>query len=340
MRWIDAVIRRKTPDTIPTVDYYFLGALSDLVAPSGRPDAGRPIARTGPHTFVRGDRAVVVRYVTDEEVAMLGRRSWERVFYVVDDMLPLASACEELPEDYRRRLGRFVETTLPKILAFNPVIVAPRREILALFPGRTTELLDPCWINLATSYDHFESLERGGILNVAFMGTRSHQAGVAFVSEILRLLDAADFNKKVRVSFFLGKALPREIRARAFVDNREPMRWSDYRRVVERERFHVVLAPLPDTPFNAGRSITKVLDVAAVGAAGLFSERDPFRSVVTHGRDGMLLPDDAPAWVAALQHILENPANAVALAIGCRRLAETTGDPGRVRNFWMSRLGL
>ena len=114
----------------------------------------------------------------------------------------------------------------------------------------------------------------------------------------------------------------------------------DSRQDIARERFHALLAPLPLSPFNAGRSITKIFDAAAVGACGLFSDRAPFRGAVTSGENGLLLADDPARWVAEILRLSENPSDALRLAKGGAALARQLGDPQRLRNFWIERMGL
>ena len=99
-------------------------------------------------------------------------------------------------------------------------------------------------------------------------------------------------------------------------------------------------APLPESPFNRGRSITKLMDVAAVGAVGLYADRAPFRPAVTHGHDGLLLSDEPRRWAEALIGLAVDSRSAAALAAGGLRLAAQRGDRRRLRRFWAGRLGL
>ena len=118
---------------IPTVDYYFLGALRDLVRAPNDTGSDRPILRCGPTTFVVGRRLVIVRYVSPKELTWIRRQAFEQVYYVIDDMLPIAEHCHDLPLAYRTRLARFARDTLPAILALNPPSSHPAKQFSSCF---------------------------------------------------------------------------------------------------------------------------------------------------------------------------------------------------------------
>jgi hypothetical protein len=335
------------PPELPTVDYYVLAGLADLV---GRPGSAAPIVRLGPHAFAAGRHLLLVRYAEAEELALLAPGRFARVTYLVDDMLPIAAACGELPAAYRARLARFAADVLPRILDVATEVVAPRAETLALFPGHEGSLLDPAHLHVAADHDHFETLAasrpgngphhaRGpGSVRLAFLGTRSHGAGLEFLEEIA--LGLARRGTPVTLTTFLGKHVPPRLAGFPGLDNRPPLAWEGFKRFQRRERFHLLLAPLPDTPFNKGRSITKLMDVAAVGAAGLLADRAPFAGRLRDGEEGLLLPDEPTRWVEAIDALVAEPARARALAEGGARLARRLGDPARVRRFWLERFDL
>lgn len=339
MRWWQSLFTPRPGHAIPTVDYYFLGAMSDLVRTGNGEASARPIVRLGPHTFAHGRRLVIVRYLTADELSNVRCRPWERVYYVIDDMLPVAGAAAELPADYRARLARFATGALLDILALEPTVVAPRDEILDLFPRHATERLDPMALFLARDGDHYKpKICAANPFRIAFLGTRSHAAGMAFLAPVLDAVAAA--RRDIRVVLFFGRHLPKPLRGRAQIDNRRPLPWRRYKAVLQHERFHVVLAPLPDTPFNRGRSLTKFFDVAAVGATGVFSARAPFTDAVTDGVHGLLLPDDPVAWRESILRLASDLGVAHRLSEGARGRARHIGDPARVRAFWRARLGL
>ncbi len=320
---------------IPTLDYYFIKAMGLFIASGANPEPSRPIVRLGPYTFVHLRRAVIFRYVTPNELDLIRASNPERVYYLIDDMLPLAHACRELPADYRERLVKFTREVLPLILDLNPTVVAPSDAILALFPHHAGERLDPAYLAVAPDRDHFAD---SGPLRLAFLGTRSHANGLDFLAPILEQVLTGDGD--ITLTVFFGRHLPTRIARLPGVENHAPLPWADYRTRMAPERFHVLLAPLLDTPFNRGRSLTKLMEAAAAGAALMASDRLPFSAAIKAGRDGLLLGDVAGDWVREIRRLAADREAARILAEGTTRLARRFGDPEKLDLFWRQRLGL
>ncbi len=318
-----------------TADFYFLGALADLVDP-GDGASGRPIRRLGPHIYACGRDLVIIRYITPAERDRISERRWRRVFYLVDDLLPFAAASLDLPPDYRKRLAHFCETALPHILALEPVVLAPSQAILDAFRPLRGERVSPCALALATCFD--EDFWRRSPLKLAFFGTRSHAASLDFLRAVaeglLKTVPAA------RLTLFFGRHAPRALRRLPNVDNRAPLAWPAFRALLSRERFHLGLAPIPDTPFARARSFTKLLDHAACGATGLYSDAPPFAEVLSGEGGGVLLPWRAGAWVETIAALDADRGRALALAKTGVALAARVGDRARLREFWAGRLDL
>jgi hypothetical protein len=328
----------------PTIDHYLAGPLADRIRLSPEPAAAlgalRPdlITRIGANTFATASAVVVVRYVTDRELEIIRSRPWAGIYYLIDDVLPVAGDCLELPSDYRRRLARFAATLLPRLLALEPVIVAPNPAILALFPNHVGERLDPAWLSPPGPPTAMDWRLDGGGLRLAFLGTRSHQASLPHLAATMDLL--RDRLPGARLTLFHGRQIPPRLARHPMVESREPVAWEAFHRTLRAACFHIGLGFLTPTPFNRGRSISKVLDHGSAGVAGLYSARPPFEGAVVDGENGLLLGDDAGAWADAVLALAADPARAARLAAGGRFLASRLGDPERVRRFWLARLGM
>jgi glycosyltransferase involved in cell wall biosynthesis len=61
-----------------------------------------------------------------------------------------------------------------------------------------------------------------------------------------------------------------------------------------------------DTPFNRSKSDIKFLDYSAMGAAGVYSRVPAYESSVRHAQTGLLVDNDAGAWVQALETLLSD----------------------------------
>lgn len=328
--------RRGNLSALPTGDYYFQSALDDLIARPGEARVDRPIRQLAATLYETDGHLIIVRYVDDETLDLIAARPRHRLHYIIDDMLPVAGACLELPDAYRTRLARFAETMLPRLLALKPAIIAPSAAIRALFSDLECVHLDPCRVVSVRERASGAERPRDRGLRIVFLGTRSHQQSLIPLAEIAEGLRTA--LPEARLTHFMGPIGPRALTANPIVEARRGLSWPDYRALMARETFDIALSLLPESRFNQGRSITKALECAAFGAAGLYSRRAPFAGLITDGTDGLLLPDAPEAWIKAILDLARDPAQVRRLADGAADLAARRGDPARVRRFWLERL--
>lgn len=312
----------------PTADIYFVAAMEDLIT---RGD----IVAVGPHVYRAGDRYVVLRYASSAEIEALEQASSRTVFYVIDDDLEALSRSGDLPASYRRRLAAVTGAILPRILALTDVVVAPSRLLLARFSEHEGELIRPTHLSVCEDFSHFDHPPR---VRIVFTGTRSHLSDLAAVAAGLeRLCNACP---RVELTTFLGRWAPASLRRCVNVVNRSPLDWPGYREVLSSSRFHIAIAPFRPVATNQCRSHNKVHDHAAFGAAGLYGDILPYRQVIAHGQDGMLLPAEPNIWFEHLSRLVGNLAEARRLAEGGARLSHAIGDPAELRSFWLNKLGL
>lgn len=342
MGWAERLLRplasRASHRPLPTADYYFLAGVGDLVSATGIATPRQPIVRFGPHTWAHADRLVIVRYVEPRELAAIEAIRWRSVHYVIDDLIPAAADSLELPADYREKLTRFSTTLLPRILAMAPTVVAPSEAILSLFPEHPRRRLDPACLPLLDPAGLPPPTAWQGPLRVAFLGTRSHAGSLPLLAAIAGRLERTAPDARLHV--FLGRHLPASFAARRNVVNMPPIGWELFPSYCRMARFHVGLAPVQDTPFARARSLTKLMDYAAVGAVGIFARRPPFEGVIVHGETGLLCDDGEEAWTAAILDVASAPRRAVDMARAGAALAAERGDPLRLRRFWLKALAL
>lgn len=317
----------------PTADIYFRHPLAGLIG-----ESTEPIRPAGPNTYVCGDRLIVIRYATAAELALIDSRSWRSIHYILDDMLTKAAESPGLPDSYRQRMDKFSRTVLPRILDWRPIIVASSDEILDLFPGFENRRVDPCLVYPLPGEAHFGDASWRAGREIAFFGTASHLASLPFLRRIVAGLIAADSD--IRVTMFLRGYDIGDLAGCPQLRNLKALSWANFRRHLAANHYHIALALLPDTPFNSGRSLSKLMDIAGAGAAGLFSNRTPFREIVSHGESGLLIGDDPGEWIGAASALLADRVATAALARNAAALASRIGNPAILRTFWLRELGL
>lgn len=328
------VLPRPSPSkAAPTVAMYFLDPLSALVG--GPEDRGRkPIIRWSPTLFACGDTAVVIRYAGPREFGVLNELKPSRVYYVIDDDLYAAGPGDGLPADYRRRLVKYRNEQLPKLLSHVTHVVAPNEAILERYRGKVLQRLDPCQCHAPGGLVHHDWLDK---FEIVVPGTRSHLRDIGHLTRAL--VAFLEERPDAALTTFLGGDSPAALARLPNAVHLPPLGWDDYRRFVAENRFHVAVTPSLDTTINRARSISKIHDHAGFGAAGLYSHRAPFAAAVEDGINGLLLPDDPASWLLALRQLHAGRAGARAIAAGGQALSQRLGDPGLVRAFWADAFG-
>ncbi|MFZ5484193.1 MAG: glycosyltransferase [Pseudomonadota bacterium] len=156
-----------------------------------------------------------------------------------------------------------------------------------------------------------EPVIRSGPVRIGLAGTPTHQGDYALVEQALgRVL--SKYHRRVMV-VFMG-ATPERWRNHAGVTGIEFV--PDYRlyaRTLPRLELDIALVPLEDNAFNRCKSAIKWLEYAAVGAAGIYSDVQPYAEI-RDGVTGLKVANTPDAWYAALCDLIEHPAKRLALA--------------------------
>lgn len=327
-------LRARKARLLPSDSLYFADPLADLVG-NRRDNPDRPIRRISPHLYAAGRRAVLIRYATPRDIQVIERRRFERVYLVVDDDFFSLTENDGLPADYRRRLIAYRDGPLQRLLDLVTDVVAPSGSILVGYRRQRAILLDPAQCHQAGALVHHQQARP---FEVVFAATRSHIQDLNHVAgalaEFLRLRPDA------RLTTFLNGHAPRSLKKMPNAIHLPMMEWDRYRVFVAENRFHAAIAPALDTPFNRARSISRLHDHAAFGAAGVYSRQAPFAGIIADGQSGLLLANEPQQWCEALLQLAANRTLTQSLAAGGQVLSQTLGDMRRVRNFWLRELAL
>jgi glycosyltransferase involved in cell wall biosynthesis len=90
--------------------------------------------------------------------------------------------------------------------------------------------------------------------------------------------------------------------------------YAAYARTLAGMRPDVLIAPLDASRFTASKVPTKFVEAAAAGAAGIYSRLPPYTEHVRDGLTGLLVDNDAAAWLDALERLHADPALRARLA--------------------------
>lgn len=318
----------------PSSALYFVDALANLIG-SRFEYRDRPIRRITGSLFVCGDAAVVIRYIGQRELAILERRKFGQVYLLVDDDFFALNDNDGLPPDYRQKLLAYRDGIMRRLMQFVTHVVAPSQRILAGYGHKHTLHLDPAQCHATGSLAHHQG-RRG--LEVVFAATRSHLFDLHFFADAIAefLLARPD----ARLTTFLNGHAPKVLKGLHNAIHLPTMGWNRYQAFVAENHFHVAIAPALATDFNRARSLSRLHDHAAYGAAGIYSRQAPFSGIIADGNSGLLLGNEPARWRDALFGLAKQPDRAEKLAAEGQALSRRLGDRHRVRSFWMQELGM
>ncbi len=264
---------------------------------------------------------VVVRYLPRAWQGPLAklRSAGARLVYLMDDDLLDQRAHVDLPRDYRRRLWQRITR----------------------YHRRLPRLVDLIWVTsdyLASKYAHLcvrqlalaphaSLLAMSSRLQIAYLGTSVHTQEFEWLLPLLRQLQLR--HSSTHIELFGDLQINRQFRELPRVRVLHPMQWPNYLAETGHARIDILLTPLLQGAFNAARAPVKLIDAARSGAAGLYSNRPPYRGFVRHGDDGLLLDDRHESWLMAIDRLIADPGERRRLAQGARRRAlELCSSPG------------
>jgi len=162
-------------------------------------------------------------------------------------------------------------------------------------------------------------LERRPVVRVFYHGTGLHRKEIQWLAPVI-----AKVQKRLDTTTFevFGRgAVERLYRRIPRTTVLHPTSWDSFRDHCAGKTFHVGLAPLLPHAFNAGRGYTKFYDIVRCGAAGIYSNVEPFASFVRHERDGLLVDNDPAAWVEAIERLAADAALRQRIAEAARERA-------------------
>lgn len=150
-------------------------------------------------------------------------------------------------------------------------------------------------------------LHPGDQVTIGLLGESIQQDNFALVDTALRMLCERHAGK-IKVCF-VGDAVPTGWESHPAAELR-PLahEYQAYAQCLLDMRCDIALVPLADNAFNGSKTAITWLEFAAAGVATILSDVSTYRSAVTHGRDGVLVPDAPDAWLHALTSLVENAA--------------------------------
>lgn len=287
------------PGELPTTHFYLDARLAALpqefvVRAHGlSPEALTQIAHLRAGTFV-----VIVRHVSAAVVTALQacRDRLAGVAYLVDDDLPGAWRCSELPLAYAVRTSwRYFRRSANLARLCDQIWVSSPALVDRCPAGAAGRVLvvPPRWHGPAPM------IAAPGNREWFYHGTASHRAEAEWLRPVVARVQARCADTVFEIVG--GETVARLFRGipRVRVVPQQP--WPVYYQRSTRHPMAVGVAPLLDRPFNRYRAPVKVFDITRAGGVGVFSDGPVFGGVVGHGETGFLVGNDPSEWADAVE---------------------------------------
>ena len=289
-----------SPGHIPTVDFYIASRLSDV-----NPDAVFRFESlkidVQADALPLGTFIIIARHTSATWLDFIkgNQQRWSGVAYLMDDDIPNAIGCRDIPLDYAlwtawRYLN--VKRGLAKVC---DRLWLSTEALRVRYGSQHTRLVSPQYFGEA------RAAAPVGNRRWAYHGTRIHQREMKWllpiVSAVQEALPTAEFeifgDAKVEKLF---KAVPR-------VKVLAPLPWVDYINYCCSANIAVGLAPMLAGQFNAVRSYTKAFDIARCGAVGVFSISEPYLAL-QDCLGATVLQNNQAQWVKEIVSLLKDDA--------------------------------
>ena len=292
------------PGPLPTVDYYLTPRLRELPAGAVRKYDSRVVNAT-PEQLPEGAFVIIVRHAAPAWLRLLARHRarWSGVALLMDDDLPNAWSCRELPLTYALwTSGRYWRSHRLLAAVCDRLWVSNTR-LQARYADRGAQVVTPM-----EPYP-LPPASPSGTRRWAYLGTRTHQREIDWLLPVVAAVQArsALFGFELFGDARVARQFARVPRARVL----PPRPWPEFVQYCRTTRLAVGVAPLLPGGFNALRSGVKLFDITRCGAAAVLSRVAPYAPELEEVA-AALLPNDPDAWVTAISGLLNDDERRIA----------------------------
>lgn len=290
-----------SPTHIPTVDFYITSRLDDVDS-SAIFQFASPHVHAGANALPIGTFVVIVRHASAAWLRFIkdNRHRWSGVAYLMDDDIPNAICCRDIPIDYALWTSSRYLRARRGLAAVCDRLWLSTEGLKARYHQMSSQLLSPQYVG--------QMREAAPIGNKrwAYHGTRIHRREIKWLLPIVKAVQQAIPEAEFEV--FGDASIARLFRGIARVKVMDPVPWAAYMRYCDSANIAVALAPMLPGRFNDVRSYTKAFDIARCGAVGVFSESEAYAALQTGLGDfgATLLPNDQTQWVQEVIKLLQN----------------------------------
>jgi len=141
------------------------------------------------------------------------------------------------------------------------------------------------------------------VIKIGFSGGIDHKANLEKILKYPFLQLKSIYGKKIQFEIMGAKPdFGGELEYRHIPYQSD---YSKYINQMSKVNWDIAVAPLPDSDFHACKYYNKYLEYGTVGAAGIYSNVDPYRQVIRHEENGLLVENTHDSWVEGLSTLID-----------------------------------
>ncbi|UQB43280.1 hypothetical protein JX580_05235 [Thiomicrospira microaerophila] len=250
-----------------------------------------------------GAVVVIVRYVSLSwrRLIQAHRDQIKRLVYFMDDDLWDGGASANQRWRYRLKLFLYARVHRAWLLRIGAEIKVSMPFLADKYAGCSAKVWSPQ--SIYHSFTESWVLPHSPV--IFYHGTSSHFDEVCWLLPVFKKIFARYPN--VRFEVIGDQRVSALFGGLTYVSVVPQMNWAEYRHFIQQPGRTIGLAPLLDTPFNRARAPTKLFDITAAGAVGVYADSAVYQGAVVDKENGRLVAMNHQAWVTAISDLLSNP---------------------------------
>lgn len=254
-----------------------------------------------------GTAVVIVRYLNTRWAKALRqhRAQLSEVVYFMDDDLLHPRHWAGLPNVYIKKLNKYCAAFVPDIQALASIYWFSTEELRARYPYQTAQVIAPRPLpEDADTEQMWHPRSEKGPVQIFYHGSATHQAEIDWLYPVIK--EVLQARPQTHFELIGGHTVNQQFRNLPRTRVLHPLSWHNYVSHCKTLNAHIGLAPLLPSPFNMGRSHSKIYDITRCGAVGIYSDPSTYAAAVQDQQDGILLANDPALWVETIVELVDD----------------------------------
>lgn len=140
------------------------------------------------------------------------------------------------------------------------------------------------------------------ITTIGFAGSKTHKNDFNnLIAPIIAISKEFD-----NVNFHFFGYLPEELKKIKRIKFTPPSRYQQYAKLILKNPLDISIAPIKNTPWNKCKSYIKYLEYSIIKSAGIYSNLEPYSSIIINKYNGIIIDNNESSWYKAIKTLIKN----------------------------------